>query len=324
MDPSLILDNLMNAPVLFFMLGAIAAWSRSDLEIPNPIPKLLSLYLLFSIGYRGGVELAEGGLSGYVIGMLAICVVMALLTPVWCFFILKRRLDVPNAAAIAATYGSVSAVTFITAASFLNQLEVPYGGHMVAAMALMESPAIVIAIILASLYSDSREGQPAKMRWGRLLHEAFLNGAVLLLLGSVLIGAMTHHDAKSITPFVEGPFKGVLCFFLLDMGLVAGRRMGDLRKSGLLLVGFSIVAPIAHAFIGIGLARAFGASPGDALLFAVLCGSASYIAVPAAVRLSLPSANPGLFVPMSLAITFPFNVILGIPLYMSVIQKWWS
>lgn len=324
MDLSLIVDNLLNAPVLFFLLGAAAAWVKSDLEFPSPIPKLLSLYLLLSIGFRGGVELAHGGLSVGVLTMLGACIAMALLVPLWSFFIVRLRLDAANAAAIAATYGSVSAVTFVTAVNFLRQTNVPFGGHMVAAMALMESPAIVVGIVLARMNDRDNSG-PSSFSWGKVFHEAFLNGAVVLLLGSLVIGAITaNKDAKSLAAFVEHPFKGVLCLFLLDMGLVAARRMGDLQRSGLFLGLFAVAAPMAHALMGIGLAKLIGASMGDALLLAVLSGSASYIAVPAAVRLSLPKANPGLFVPMALAITFPFNVVLGIPLYLSLIQRWWT
>ncbi|MEM7227226.1 MAG: sodium-dependent bicarbonate transport family permease [Planctomycetota bacterium] len=325
MDPSLILSNLLNAPVLFFALGAVAVWVRSDLDIPGPISKFLSLYLLFSIGYKGGVELGEGGITIAILTALSACVLMASLTPIWSFAIVRRWVSVPDAAAIAATYGSISAVTFITAVSFLTQRDLEYGGYMVAAMAIMESPAIVVGIILARIASrDAATGKKASIDWSKLLHEAFLNGAVLLLLGSLIIGSLTHEDAESLAPFVKQPFNGVLCLFLLDMGLIAARRLGDLRSAGWRLVIFAMLAAVAHAVIGIALARLIGLGRGDALLMAVLCGSASYIAVPAAMRLSLPKANPGLFVPMSLGITFPFNVIIGIPVYMMIIDAWWT
>lgn len=323
MDAQLIVDNLLTAPVLFFLLGMIAAWVRSDLEIPHPIPKLLSLYLLFAIGFHGGHELGASGLTSQTLIVLLVCIGMAFAVPLWSFYILRAKLDVSNAAAIAATYGSISAVTFITAGSFLTQQGIAYGGHMIAAMALMESPAIVIGILLARKYERELDaaGQPVKFEWGHVLRDAFLNGAVVLLLGSLIIGMLTGERGwASVRPFVYDPFKGVLCLFLLDLGLVAGRRMGDLRRFGPFLLGFSVVAPVVHALMGIGIAWMLRMPTGDALLLAILCGSASYIAVPAAIRIALPRSNPGLFVPMALAITFPFNVIVGIPLYLTIIR----
>ena len=320
MTLQLVFDNLANAPVLFFLLGLAAVWLKSDLDVPQPVAKLLSLYLLMSIGFRGGYELATSGYSREVLMALLICGIMATAVPVWSFVILRWKLDATNAAAIAATYGSISAVTFITASSFLDQQHIPYGGHMVAAMALMESPAIVISILLARRFADPNEPGSEEFHWGHVLREAFLNSAVLLLLGSLLIGLLTGEKGwEGVKPFMDYPFKGVLCLFLLDMGLVAARRMSDLRKSGPLLIGFALIAPLVHAGIGILLAHALGLAKGDALLLAVLCGSASYIAVPAAMRLSLPKANPGLYVPMALAVTFPLNVTLGIPAYLAAI-----
>lgn len=323
MDVGPVLDNLLTAPVLFFMLGAFAACVRSDLEIPNPVPKLLSIYLLFAIGFHGGHELAKSQITGQTAIVLAVCVAMSLAVPVWSFFILRLRLDVSNAAAIAATYGSISAVTFITATSFLSQQQIEYGGYMVAAMALMESPAIVVAILLARKFDRERDGngQVIPIDWGHMLRDAFLNGAVVLLLGSLLIGRVTGDDGwASVKPFVHDPFKGVLCLFLLDLGLVAGRRMGELRSCGAFLLSFALVAPLAHGMMGVGIGLLLNLSTGDSLLLAVLFGSASYIAVPAAIRIALPRSNPGLFVPMALAITFPFNVVIGIPLYLAVIR----
>lgn len=321
MTLQLIFDNLANAPVLFFLLGLAAVWLKSDLDVPQPVAKLLSLYLLMSIGFRGGYELSTSAHSKEVLAALLLCGVMASAVPVWSFLILRWKLDATNAAAIAATYGSISAVTFITASNFLDQQHISYGGHMVAAMALMESPAIVIGIMLARRFGDASENAGEEFHWGHVLREAFLNSAVLLLLGSLLIGLLTGKRGwTGVQPFMEHPFKGVLCLFLLDMGLVAARRMSDLRKSGPFLVGFALIAPPVHAGIGILLAHALGLARGDALLLAVLCGSASYIAVPAAMRLSLPKANPGLYVPMALAVTFPLNVTVGIPAYLTVIS----
>jgi uncharacterized protein len=331
MDSSLILSNILNPPVLFFFLGMLAIFVQSDLEIPNPLPKLFSLYLLVSIGFKGGHELFQSGLSPLIIATLLAAVFMASIVPVYSFFILRIKLDTYNAAAIAATYGSISAVTFITASSLLDKLQIPYGGHMVAALALMESPAIVVGLILVRVFVSkkaalpSEEGEEAdnsETSWGEVLREAFLNGSVLLLIGSVIIGVATGLDGwNKVHLFVEKDlFYGALMFFLLDMGLVAARRIQDLRQTGMFLIGFAILMPIFNALIGIVLAKAIGMGQGDALLFAVLCASASYIAVPAAMRMTVPEANPSLYVSMALAITFPFNIIVGIPIYLQAIK----
>jgi hypothetical protein len=231
-------------------------------------------------------------------------------------------MDVNNAAAIAATYGSVSAVTFITATAFLDQLGVQHGGHMVAGMALMESPAIIVGVALARI-NRAAEGEP-RSDWRDLLRESIFNGSVLLLIGSLVIGYVTGDDGyKALSPFTEDIFKGMLCLFLLDMGLVSARRIANLRQLGAFPIGFALLVPLFNAALGMALGRAIGMSPGDALLFTVLCASASYIAVPAAMRLALPEANPGVYVSMALAITFPFNVALGIPLYMAIINQLW-
>lgn len=324
MSGTLILDNLLTPPILFFFLGVAATLFRSDLEIPSSIARFLSLYLLIAIGLHGGHELAESELDLQIILVLVTAMATSFVLPLWSFAILRLRLDAANAAAIAATYGSISAVTFITAVNFLNAVNVPFGGHMVAAMALMESPAIITGVLLARWFgNDNRNGD--RLPWSELGREAFLNGAVLLLLGSLVIGFLTGERGwESVKPLVYDPFKGILCLFLLDMGLVAAKRLPELRTSGVFLVGFAIIAAIAHALLGILIAKLLAIPTGDALLFAILVGSASYIAVPAAVRLAIPQANPSLYVPMSLGVTFPFNIIVGIPLYYSIIQMLWS
>lgn len=323
MDLHLLIENLRNPPILFFAMGLLAVWLRSDLEIPQPLPKLFSLYLLFSIGYEGGVKLSSSGFTPYVLACVGAALFMATIVPVYSFFVLRTRVDVYNAAAIAATYGSISAVTFLTAVAFLGRIDLPYGGHMVASMALMESPAIVVGVLLVRLFAR-REGQEP-LAWGRLLREAFSNASVFMLLGSLLIGLLTgEHAAPGMEPFTHAIFKGMLSFFLLDIGLVAGRQLRALRRSGPFLVGFALVFPPVNAAIGILLARLLGMTPGDAVLFAVLCGSASYIAVPAAMRMAVPEANPSLFVSMALAITFPFNISIGIPLYTALVQHLWG
>lgn len=330
MSLDLVLNNLLSPPILFFFLGVLATLVRSDLEMPTQVARFLSLYLLFAIGIQGGYKLSQSEFSTEMILMLGAATATSFIIPLWSFAILRAKLPTPDAAAIAATYGSVSAVTFITAISFLNTLEVDYSGHMVAAMALMESPAIIVGVLLARCFANPTNGdgdiKAPKQNWSDLGREAFLNGSVLVLLGSLVIGLVTGSEGwKSLDTFAyEDTFKGVLCLFLLDMGMVAAKRIKDMRDSGLLLVGFAIVAALVHAMLGILLAYLIGASEGDALLLASLVGGASYIAVPAAVRLAIPKANPSLYVPMALGLTFPFNVIIGIPLYYAIIKMIWS
>jgi uncharacterized protein len=329
MESNLILSNILNPPVLFFFVGMAAVLFKSDLEIPQPLPKLFSLYLLMAIGFKGGYEITESGLSLEIEETLLAAMFMACAVPIYSFFILRIKLDDYNAAAIAATYGSISAVTFITASSLLAQLGLDFGGHMVAALALMESPAIIVGIILVRLFTAKNKelegGGAEKVAWGELFRESFLNGSVFLLISSLLIGLLTGVNGwTKLKPFVQDSFYGILCFFLLDMGLVAARRIKDLMKAGVFAIGFSIAMPVVNAFIGIALAKLIGMSVGNALLFAVLCASASYIAVPAAMRMSVPEANPSLYISMALALTFPFNIIVGIPIYLQIIERFWS
>ncbi len=321
MDAALILSNLLNPPVLFFFLGMLACVIGSDLEIPQPLPKFFSLYLLLSIGFKGGVELHKSGLTPQVTWTLAAAVFMAVAVPLWTFFILRRKLDVNNAAAVAATYGSISAVTFIAATSFLGQLGITSGGHMVAAMALMESPAIIVGIAFARWLG---KGNGTAFSWSHLLRDAFANGSVLVLTGALVIGLLTGESGgKALAPFTNDIFRGMLCLFLLDMGIVSARRLGSIRQLGIFPIAFATLVPLVNAAAAIALAHFIDLGRGDALLLTVLCASASYIAVPAAMRLAVPEANPGLYVTMSLAITFPFNIILGLPLYMSFINRIW-
>jgi hypothetical protein len=326
MNWDLIVTNLTTPAVLFFGLGLLAAVLRSDLEIPQAIGRGMSIYLMFSIGMHGGVELAAAGFTPSTLMPLGAGMLAGMLVPFLAFHLLRRPLGPADAAAIGATYGSISAVTFVTAASFLDDRGLAWSGSMVAAMALMESPAILVGVWLARRAGvGSGDGRSEPSRSVELLREAFLNGSVFLLVGSLLIGlAAGPKGWESVAPFADAPFKGVLCLFLLDMGLVAGRRLGALRRSGPLLLGFALVFPMVAATLGIGAARLMGLGPGDALLFTVLCASASYIAVPAAVRSAIPQANPSLFLPMSLAVTFPFNIALGIPLYMAAIDAVWG
>lgn len=315
------MDILQNPPILFFALGVFAALVRSDLDIPKPVVRLLSIYLLISIGLLGGYKLSQGGLDGRAVAVMGVSVVASFTMPFATFWVLRWRLSAVDAAAVAATYGSISAVTFITAAAFLDTAGIAYSGSMVASMALMESPAVVSAVVLARLAGRGvqSEAEVALEPVG-VWREALFNGPVLLLVGSMVIGAVCGERGwLTIAPFVQEPFQGVLCLFLLDMGLLAARRLGELRRAGVFLVSFGIFGAVAQGCVGLGAAWLLGVGRGDALLLAVLFGSASYIAVPAALRLVLPEANPSIYISLSLTITFPFNIVVGIPMYHAVI-----
>ncbi len=325
---SLFLANLSSPPLLFFFLGAAAAFLRSDLEIPTQVAKFLSLYLLLAIGFKGGVALAESPLDGSVWLTLGSALVLAAIVPLVVFALLYKRMQIADAAAVAATYGSISAVTFVTCISYLDASGIAWSGHLVAAMALMESPAIIIGILLYRLSQRQDSDQKTTIDWRELGREACLNGSVLLIVGSLVIGFISGADGKAqLAAFTNDIFLGMLCLFLLDMGIVAARRLqevseGSSRRSfgagSMALWGVSFA--LINAVLGGSLALLLGLSEGDALLLTVLGASASYIAVPAAMRLALPEANPSIFLPMSLAITFPFNLLIGIPLYHQILR----
>ena len=329
---SLFLVNLGSPPLLFFFLGAAAALVRSDLEIPAPVAKFLSLYLLFAIGFKGGVALSGGALDGRDWAGLIAALGLACAVPLYGFLLLRRRLGAADAAALAATYGSISAVTFVTATSYLDSNDIDWGGHLVAAMALMESPAIIIGILLYRLYGEKQgDGEEGAIDWRELGRESCLNGSVFLIVGSMVIGWVTGaRGMTALSPFVGDLFTGMLCLFLLDMGIVAARRLRDLRRGNMglppgtgvgFLLGFAILFPLFNAAVAGTLGWLLALPEGDALLLTVLGASASYIAVPAALRLALPEANPSLYLPMSLAVTFPFNLLVGIPLYHQIIRS---
>lgn len=321
MNTELLLSNLLNPAVMFFFLGMLAVLARSDLEIPQSISKLMSLYLLLAIGFKGGVELGHSGITGDILVTLLAAVLMSAIVPVYCFFILRKFISTHDGAAIAATYGSISAVTFITAVAFLEVMDIHSSGYMVAAMALMESPAIIVGLILYRMYAKKDESDADGFSWSKLIREACFNGSVFLIVGSLIIGFLsTEKHAASMSVFTNDLFKGVLALFLLDMGLIAGRRLNALTDAGFKLIAFSVLVPLLNAVIAIFISNMLDLSIGDALLFTVLCASASYIAVPAAMRLSIPQANASLYVTMSLAVTFPFNIIIGLPLYLATIQ----
>ncbi len=324
MDLSLVAQNILNPPILFFFLGMLAVFLKSDLTIPQPLPKFFSLFLLIAIGLHGGYELSKSGLDLYILKALSLAIFMAILVPIYSFFILRVKLDTYNSVALAATYGSISAVTFITGITYLQTIGVEYGGFMVAAMTLMESPAIVIGLVFAVLFTK-KDNNSSKTNWGEIFKEAFLNPSVFLLMGALIIGILTGEKGwTSVEPLFGALFKGILAFFLLDMGIVAAKRIYELKKLGFFLIAFAIFMPIFNAIVGMSLGYYFEISKGDAFLLALLSGSASYIAVPAAMRLSVPEANPGIYLPLSLAITFPFNISIGIPLYYYLINLLWS
>lgn len=317
MNLDLLISNITNPAFLFFILGVIAVKLKSDLEIPANSSKFISLYLLFSIGFKGGQELAHSQFTVEIVWSVFFGMLVASLIPLYTFFILKRKLSIEDAGAIAATYGSVSAVTFVTAVSFLEIQQIPFSGHMVAVMALMESPAIVVGVLLIRLHSKQEE-HSAKL--GDIIIHSFTNGSVLLILGSLVIGLVANEQqAQGIKPFTTDIYKGFLAIFLLDMGIISGRKLNDFFKIGWFTAVFAIVIPIINGSLAAVLSGLVTDDIGNRFLLTVLSASASYIAVPAAMKMAVPKANPGIFLPMALAITFPLNITLGMPLYLSII-----
>lgn len=318
MNFDLLLSNLTNPTLLFFVLGIVATVIKSDLEIPSTSVKFISLYLLFAIGFKGGQELAHSSFSAEILYSLLFGIAIASLIPLYTFFILKRKMSVSDAAAVAATYGSVSAVTFVAATSFLEAQSITFGGHMVAVMALMESPAIIVGVILMMKYETESEG---KGGLGGIIQHSFTNGSVLMILGSLLIGLFADtKQAEGIKPFTTDIFKGFLAIFLLEMGMVTAKRFGAFRKYGWFVVAFAIVAPVVNGIIVALLSGLVTQNSGNRFMFAILAASASYIAVPAAMRLAAPKADPGLYIPMALGVTFPLNITIGMPIYYAVVN----
>ena len=313
------MHNFLDPAILFFVFGLLAGALKSNLEIPPPIARFLSLYLLMALGLKGGFALAKSGLTVEVAVSLACALALAVAVPAAGYLLLKRRVSRFDAAAIAATYGSVSAVTFITATQYLENQGIAFGGHMAAAMALMESPAIVMAVVLANL-ARKREGSTAHSHSLKaVLHESLTDGAQLLLIGAMAVGLITGASGEAMMkPFAGDLFKGMLAFFLLDMGLLAARNLGSLRGESPRLLGYALLAPPVHASLALGLALACGLSTGNTALLMVLAASASYIAVPAVVRIAIPEARPALYFGMSLGLTFPLNILVGIPTYVAV------
>ena len=317
MNLDLLFDNLTNPALLFFLLGIIATRLKSDLEIPNNTSKFISLYLLFSIGFKGGQELSHSEFNFEIIWSVIFGIFIAVIIPIYSFFILKRKFNIENSGAIAAAYGSVSAVTFVTAITFLEIQKYTFSGHMVAVMALMEAPAIIIAVILMRLYKKE-ESNTTKI--SSVIKHSLTNGSVLLNLGSLLIGFLaSDQQAMGIKPFTTDIFKGFLAIFLLDMGIVSGKKLDDFFKSGWFTALFAILIPLINGCIIAFISQIVTQSIGNRFIFAILAASASYIAVPAAMKIIAPKANPGIFLPMALAVTFPFNITFGMPIYLAVI-----
>ena len=366
------LKNLTDPAVLFFFLGVAIGLIRSNLEIPAPVAKFLSLYLLMALGFKGGQALADAGLSGDGVKVVGAAIVLALVLPAIWFVFLRRRINAFDAAAIAATYGSVSAVTFVTASQFLVSRGDEAGGHMTVALVLMESPAIIMAVLLATwvrsrmtagtapkvaepvgvgVVSDgasaiaplavadsttivpeashpagqrgpeetghAHSGAPLSIK--EVLREAFTDGAHLLLIGSMIIGAVTgDKGGEAMAPFVNGIFKGFLAFFLLEMGLLVARQLRQVRDVGPFLIAFGAIVPFVNAAIALTAGWALGLTVGDLTLLAVLAASGSYIVVPAVIRYAIPEASPSRYFTLALGITFPINIAIGIPLYYSI------
>ena len=332
------MQNLLDPAILFFLLGVLAGVIKSNLEIPPAISRFLSLYLLMALGLKGGFALSQSGLTANVGISLAAAIVLAIFIPLMGYWFLRRFVTGFDAAAVAATYGSVSAVTFVTAVQYLENQNIDYGGHMAAAMALMESPAIILAVVLANslrqktrpqivslssgVASLSSPPQKQSVSIGKILHESFTDGAQLLLLGAMLVGMMTGNEGKAaMEPFSGDLFKGMLSFFLLDMGLMAARNLPQVKGKSPALIAYAIIGPILHANMALGLAFILNLPAGDGALLMVLAASASYIAVPAVLKFALPEANPSLYFGLSLGVTFPLNILFGIPAYVSIAQS---
>ena len=319
MNFNLLLENLTNPALLFFVLGILAVYLKSDLEIPPNSSKFISLYLLFSIGFKGGQELSHEIFTSEIAWSMLFGISITIIIPLYTFFILKRKFNVFDSGAIAAAYGSVSAVTFVTAVSYLEYQQLQMHGHLVAIMAIMESPAIIIGLVLISLYD--KEDQ-INIKISSVVKHSLTNGSVLLILGSLVIGFLaSDKQAEGIKPFTNDLFKGFLAIFLLDMGINSGRKLKSFFSFGWFPLLFAIFIPLINGCVFALLSSLVTEDITNRFIFAVLAASASYIAVPAAMKTTVPKANPGLFLPMALAVTFPVNITIGMPIYLLVVQN---
>lgn len=320
MNFTLLVENLTNPALLFFVLGIFAVYLKSDLEIPPNSSKFISLYLLFSIGFKGGQELSHEPLTLEIAWSMIFGIAVASLIPFYTFFILKKKLNVFDAGAIAAAYGSVSAVTFVTGVSYLESYQLSLHGHMVAIMALMESPAIIIGLVLISVYNKE---ESTSIKIPSVIKHSLTNGSVLLILGSLAIGFLANaKQAEGIKPFTNDLFKGFLAIFLLDMGITSGKKLKSFFAHGYFPFVFAIFVPLINGSIIALLSDLITDDITNRFMFAILAASASYIAVPAAMKITVPKADPGLFLPMALAVTFPVNITIGMPLYFYLVNNY--
>lgn len=318
MSFSLILSNLTNPTLLFFLLGIFAASIKSDLEIPAPTIKFISLYLLFSIGFKGGQELQHSTFSAEIIYSILFGLLIATMIPLYCFYILKRKLSISDAAAIAACYGSVSAITFVSAVTFLEMQSLHSDGHMIAVMAFMEFPAIVVGVMLIRKFDKSDEPTTSI---SKVINHAFSNASVIMVLGSLIIGMISDSkQAEGIKPFTTDIFKGFLAIFLLEMGMVTSKRFKAFRERGISMIFFALILPLINGIVVAYASHFITESIANRFIFSILAASASYIAVPAAMRFAAPNADPGLYIPMALGLTFPLNITIGMPIYFYIIQ----
>lgn len=316
MQLQLLIENLTNPALLFFILGMIAVGVKSDLAIPENSSKFISIYLLFAIGFKGGQELSHESFTAEIMWSILFGIGLSLLIPFYTFFILKRKLNLYDAGAIAAAYGSVSAVTFVTSASYLETQGLSLHGHMVAIMALMESPAIIIGLILISVFAKDKANAISKRS---ALKHSLTNGSVLLIIGSLVIGYLaSEQQAEGIKPFTNDMFKGFLAIFLLDMGISSGKKLKSFFSFGWFPLIFAILIPLFNGCLFTALSSLVTDDVSNRFILGILAASASYIAVPAAMKITVPKANPGLFLPMALAVTFPINITIGMPLYFYV------
>ena len=319
MNFSLLIENLTNPALLFFVLGILAVYLKSDLEIPNNSSKFISLYLLFAIGFKGGQELSHETFNSDIAWAMLFGIAISIVIPLYSFFILKKKLNVYNAGAIAASYGSVSAVTFVTAVSYLESHQLGLHGYMVAIMALMESPAIIVGLLLINLFNKE---EPNTIKKREVFKHSFTNGSVLLILGSLFIGFVANaKQAEGIKPFTNDLFKGFLAIFLLDMGITSGKKLKAFFSFGFFPFAFAFIIPLVNGCLFAWVSALVTDDITNRFMFAILAASASYIAVPAAMKVSVPKANPGLFLPMALAVTFPVNITIGMPLYFLIAQN---
>lgn len=316
------MQNFLDPAILFFAFGVLAGALKSNLEIPRPIAKFLSLYLLMALGLKGGFALAKSGLTLDIVLVLAVAVSMAFIVPALSYMFLKSRIAKFDAAAVAASYGSVSAVTFVTAVQYLEQAGLGPSSYMAIALVIMESPAIIMAVLLANTLRRETGQTTGGLSLKKILHESFTDGAHLLLLGAMAIGYLSGDAGKAVMqPFSGDLFKGMLAFFLLDMGLIVAKNFKEARSNSAILMGYATIAPVLHAAMALMFCWALGISLADTVVLMVLSASASYIVVPAVLRYAIPEANPSIYFGLSIGVTFPLNILVGIPFYTFLAQK---